>query len=311
MSSRPVLEQTVSDIKTMKVRGALDIAIAAVKALESVCLEDAADTAALLGKLRIAARRLKSSRPTAVSLPNAVNYVLYVADRSGDMPLDDFRKTMSFEIQKFVGEQERALETIAEIGANVIESGDVILTHCNSDTVVHILTHAWKDAKKIEVICTESRPRYQGHLTAKALSSAGIPTTLIIDSAVHLMMKKLKVDKVMVGADTICANGDLINKIGTSQVALCAKEQDVDFIAATESIKFSPASVMGSVAEIEERDPSEVIARGKLRGVRVLNPAFDVTDAEYISMIVTEYGVIPPQAAYHLLKEKFGWELNI
>lgn len=311
MSSKPVLEQTVKDIKTMKVRGALDIAIASVKAMEAVSQENAADTAALLAKLRTAASRLKSSRPTAVSLPNAVNYVLYVAEKNKDLPMADYRKTMSFEIQKFVGEQELALETIAEIGANVIEPGDVILTHCNSDTVVQILKHAWKDAKKIEVICTESRPRYQGHLTAKALSSVGIPTTLIIDSAVHLMMKRLKVDKVIVGADTICANGDLINKIGTSQVALCAKEQDVDFIAATESIKFSPASVMGSVVEIEERDPSEVILPGKLRGVRVLNPAFDVTDAEYISMIVTEYGVIPPQAAYHLLKEKFGWELNI
>jgi ribose 1,5-bisphosphate isomerase len=311
MSSRPVLEETVKDIKTMKIRGALDIAIAAVKALDIMCMEDAHDTAALLEKLRMGARKLKSSRPTAVSLPNAVNYVMYVAEKNKDLPIHDFRKTLSFEIRKFVGEQERALETIAEIGANVMEPGDVILTHCNSDTVVSILTHAWKDAKKIEVICTESRPRYQGYLTAKALSSAGIPTTLIIDSAVHLMMKKLHVDKVIVGADTICANGDLINKIGTSQIALCAKEQDVDFIAATESIKFSPASVMGSVVEIEERDPAEVIEPGKLRGVRVLNPAFDVTDAEYISMIVTEYGVIPPQAAYHLLKEKFGWELNI
>ncbi|HDI73148.1 MAG: ribose 1,5-bisphosphate isomerase [Candidatus Altiarchaeales archaeon] len=305
------LEQTIEDIKKMRIRGALDIAIAAAKAMHLVVKKDAKDTQELIKKLRSAGERLKSSRPSAVSLPNAVNYIFYIAEKNKELEIEKFREKISSEIQRFVEKQERALKKIAEIGSNLIQSGDVILTHCNSDTVNMILEKAWRDGKGIEVICTETRPRYQGIITVKELSSSGIPTTLIVDSAVHLIMRKLKVNKVLVGADTICANGDLINKIGTSQIALCAKELDIDFIVAAESIKFSPESVMGSVVEIEERDPSEVIKAEKLKDVRVLNPVFDITDARYISMIITEYGVIPPEAAYHLLKEKFGWELEL
>jgi len=305
------LEQTIEDIKKMRIRGALDIAIAAAKAMHLVVKKDAKDTQELIKKLRRAGERLKSSRPSAVSLPNAVNYIFYIAEKNKELEIEKFREKISSEIQRFVEKQERALKKIAEIGSNLIQSGDVILTHCNSDTVNMILEKAWRDGKGIEVICTETRPRYQGIITVKELSSSGIPTTLIVDSAVHLIMRKLKVNKVLVGADTICANGDLINKIGTSQIALCAKELDIDFIVAAESIKFSPESVMGSVVEIEERDPSEVIKAEKLKDVRVLNPVFDITDARYISMIITEYGVIPPEAAYHLLKEKFGWELEL
>ncbi len=305
------LEQTIEDIKKMRIRGALDIAIAAAKAMHLVVKKDAKDTQELIKKLRSAGERLKSSRPSAVSLPNAVNYIFYIAEKNKELEIEKFREKISSEIQRFVEKQERALKKIAEIGSNLIQSGDIILTHCNSDTVNMILEKAWRDGKGIEVICTETRPRYQGIITVKELSSSGIPTTLIVDSAVHLIMRKLKVNKVLVGADTICANGDLINKIGTSQIALCAKELDIDFIVAAESIKFSPESVMGSVVEIEERDPSEVIKAEKLKDVRVLNPVFDITDARYISMIITEYGVIPPEAAYHLLKEKFGWELEL
>jgi ribose 1,5-bisphosphate isomerase len=305
------LEQTVEDIRTMRVRGALDIAIAAVKALSTVAGSDAQDTKELVKKLSTAGKKLKGARPTAVSLPNAVNYIVYLADKNKHLPLQEFRTKMLCETGKFVSEQEKALIKIAEIGSNLIEDGDNILTHCNSDTVVEILKKAWDEGKKIEVVCTESRPRYQGLLTAKALTSYGIPTTLIVDSAVRLMMKKMHVDKVIVGADTLCANGDLVNKIGTSQVALCARNLNIDFIVATESIKFSPQSLLGSIVKIEERDSSEVLEPGKIRKLKIRNPAFDITDVSYISMIVTEYGVIPPQAVYSILKEKFGWELGV
>lgn len=305
------LEQTAEDIRTMRVRGALDIAIASAHALSAVAQSDAQDTKELIKKFTTAGKKLKSARPTAVSLPNAVNYILYLAGKNRHLSLHEFRGKMSCEIDRFISEQKKALETISEIGANLIEDGDVLLTHCNSDTVVEIFKKAWDEGKKIEVLCTESRPRYQGHLTAKALSSYGIPTTLIVDSAVHIMLKTMHVDKVFVGADTVCANGDLINKIGTAEVALCAKEINVDFIVAAESIKFSPQSMMGAVVKIEERSASEVLEPGKIRKVKVRNPAFDITDVSYISMIVTEYGVIPPQAVYHILKEKFGWELGM
>jgi len=301
------LESVVKKIREMRIRGALDIAIASASAMNSVVEKSAKTTPELISNLRKAGKKLKSARPSAVSLPNSVNYILYLADKKRDLRVDEFRRELSSEISDFIKEQKNALNKISEIGSRLIDSGDVILTHCNSDTVNGILKRVWKKRKKIHVICTETRPMYQGHITARELSSYGIPVTMIIDSAVHHIMKELKVDKVMVGADTVCVNGDLINKIGTSQIAVCAKEQDIEFIVAAESIKFSPLSITGKIVEIEKRDPKEIIDPKKLKGVKILNPVFDITNSEYIDMIVTEFGVIPPQASYNLLKEKFGW----
>jgi ribose 1,5-bisphosphate isomerase len=306
-----VVDKTYRDIKSMRVRGALDIAIAASKTLKRVVNSDAKSTHQLIQGMTRAGKKLKSARPTAVSLPNAINYILHTADKNSHIEPEEFRRKLSGEIDKFIMEQKSALSRIAEIGANIIEDNDLILTHCNSDTVNMLIERAWDDGKKIKVVCTETRPRYQGHITAKELSTHGIPTTLIVDSAAHLAMKELKIDKVIVGADTIYASGDMVNKIGTSQIALCARELDIDFIVAAESIKFSPQSLMGSMVKIEERDPAEVIKSGKLPGVKVLNPAFDITNAEHIDIFITEFGVVPPGAVYHLLREKFGWELGI
>ncbi|MBU4342013.1 MAG: ribose 1,5-bisphosphate isomerase [Candidatus Altiarchaeales archaeon] len=301
-------DKTAKDIRNMRIRGALDIAIAAARAMRKEL--DGKSTAAVISNLKKSGKKLKAARPTAVSLPNAVDYVLYLAEKNKKLDAGEFTRTTSKDIQKFIDDQERALERIAEIGANLIDSNDTILTHCNSDTVVALFERARKEGKKFKVICTETRPRFQGHLTARALAKAKIPTTLVVDSAARLMMKEFKVDKVIVGGDTVLANGDLINKIGTSQIAVAARDLDIDFIAAVESIKFSPRSIEGEMAKIEYRDTKEVIKPGKIRGIKVLNPAFDITPAEMIDMLITEEGIIPPQGAYHLLREKFGWELS-
>lgn len=300
------VEQTFRDIRDMRVRGALDIAIAAADALGSVLEEPSDDTEELIRILDRSGKKLKSSRPTAISLPNAVDSILHNAKRNKNLEINEFKRVMALKVKEFIDEQNNALEKIAEIGSKLIGDGDVILTHCNSDTVIALLTEAWENKKKIEVICTETRPRNQGRISAAELSEHGIPVTLVVDSAANYVMKKLKVDKVIVGGDVVYANGDLVNKIGTSQIALCARELDIDFIAAVESIKFSPHSVMGALAEIEERGREEIMAEGELPKVKVLNPAFDVTHAEFIDSIITEYGIIPPQGVYHILEERFG-----
>jgi len=302
------VNKTTRDIRNMRIRGALDIAIAAARAMKREL--DGKSTAAVIKNLKKSGKKLKAARPTAVSLPNAVDYILYLADRNRKLERKEFTRTMFKDIQKFIDDQENSLKKIAEIGANLIDSNDTILTHCNSDTVVALFERARKEGKKFNVICTETRPRFQGHLTAKALAKAKIPTTLVVDSAARLMMKEFKVDKVIVGGDTVRANGDLINKIGTSQIAVAARDLDIDFIAAVESIKFSPQSMEGELVKIEYRDTKEVIKPGKIRNIKVLNPAFDITPAEMIDMLITEEGIIPPQGAYHLLREKFGWELS-
>ncbi|MFC2154408.1 ribose 1,5-bisphosphate isomerase [Candidatus Altiarchaeota archaeon] len=297
---------TYRKIKSMKVRGALDIAIAAAQTMDYVVQHSEGETKQIIKEVKQAGERIRSSRPTAVSLPNTIDYINYFAHENKGLNPNEFKKTLKKEIKQFIKDQENSLVKIAEYGARLIKDGDDILTHCNSDTALQVIIQAHKKRKRINVVCTETRPRNQGYLSVKALRKAGINPTLIIDSSAYYHLKKLEIDKVIVGADAICANGDVINKIGTAQVALAAKTLGIEVIVAAESIKFSPMTVVGDVVEIEERDTREVTT--KLRGINILNPAFDVTPSEYISMIVTEEGVMPPQAAYHLLKEKYSWE---
>ncbi|MFH0860454.1 MAG: ribose 1,5-bisphosphate isomerase [Candidatus Altiarchaeota archaeon] len=287
-------------IRSMKVRGARDIAIAAVEALEAVMREGGSPA-----DMRRAGSKLKKARPSAISLPNAVNYVLYLVDKNRDE--EDFRQKTAAEIADYLRRLNESLERIATIGASIINPGETILTHCQSDTVAQILMKAWDQGKKIKAVCTEARPRHQGYITASLLSKHGIPTTLIIDSAVYYMMQELNVDKVIVGADTIYSDGDIVNKIGTAQIALAAKKMNIPLIVAAESIKFSPESIIGKMVKIEERDPDEVT---RIPKVKIRNPAFDITQSEYVDVIITEEGIMPPQEAFHLLTEKFSWGLK-
>ena len=163
----------------------------------------------------------------------------------------------------------------------------------------------------MRVIATETRPKFQGYITARQLAKEGIDVVLIPDSAVRLAMKW--VDKVVVGADTVTANGAVINKVGTSQIALTAKEARVRVFVAAETYKFSPITVLGELVVIEGRDPSEILDLETLRQytlLKVRNPAFDVTPPGYIDAIVTELGVIPPQAAIMILRDFFGWTIQ-
>jgi len=288
------VEETAEKISSMEVRGALDIALASARSLLREYQQGKS-----LSDLKKDGDKLKSARPTAVSLPNAVEYVLHLVEEHGE---DAGEK-----IKKFISDQENSVERIAEYGSHLIQDGDVILTHCNSDTVVKVFDRALDDGKDFQVYACETRPRNQGYITVKALRDAKVPITLIVDSAAHLVMKKKDVDHVFVGADTVYVNGDVVNKIGTSQIALIAHANEIDFNVATGVIKFSPESMYGVESIIEERDPLEV---ADIEGVPVYNPAFDVTPKEHVTRVITEEGVIPPEAAYSLLKEKFAWKMR-
>jgi len=175
---------------------------------------------------------------------------------------------------------------------------------------VNIIRKAWESGKHVEVFVRETRPRFQGHITAKALASAGIPVTLIVDSAARYFMKT--VDLVVIGADTVAVNGAVINKIGTSELALVAKESRVNVMVGAETYKFDPKTISGELVKIEERDWREVISEEKLKSIgniKVRNPAFDVTPPQYIDVIVTERGVIPPQAAFLIIQSEFRMSL--
>lgn len=293
------LEEAAKKIKTMEVRGAAKIARVAAEALKNFALDyEGSDMEKFKDDLKKAGERLVSTRPTAVSLRNAVALVLKGAKESDN--LAKLRKNIVTEAEKFIAKSERAIEVIAEIGSKRIKDGDVILTHCNSSAAISTIVKAHKEGKSIEVYATESRPKRQGYITVRQLVKERVPTTLIVDSAVRHVMPR--VDLVVVGADTVASNGAVINKIGTSQIALCAHEARVPVMVCAETYKFSHETLAGELVEIEERDIKEVVNQEDFPGARIFNPVFDATPPEYIDVIITEEGVISPHAAYEIIK---------
>jgi ribose 1,5-bisphosphate isomerase len=302
--------ETAEKIKSMEIRGAGRIARAAAEALRDHALSlEIKDLPAFTAEMEMAAGTLVATRPTAVSLPNAVHIVMTGLDRATDT--EDARSGLVNRADGFIQSSRHAVENIGRFGARHIRDGDTILTHCNSEVALGCIIEAHRSGKEIEVFATEVRPRNQGLITIRTLNDAGIKTNFIVDSAVRSFIHDI--DLVVVGADAVTVNGAVVNKIGTSQVAHAAKEARVNMIVAAETYKFAPRTVIGELIRIEERSPDEVLPAAvaqTLPNVSVRNPAFDVTPAEYIDLIVTEAGAIPPQMAYVIIREYLGWGIE-
>jgi ribose 1,5-bisphosphate isomerase len=304
------VSETAEKIKCMEIRGAGRIARAAAVALRDHALSlRVPDLPAFTAEMEQTAKTLVATRPTAVSLPNAVHIVMAGLDDA--TTVEGARDGIAGRADRFLRSSRDAVENIARFGASHIRDGDTILTHCNSEVALGCIIEAHRSGKDIEVFATEVRPRNQGHITIRALNDAGIRTNFIVDSAVRSFINDI--DLVIVGADAVTVNGAVVNKIGTSQVAHTAKEARVNMIVAAETYKFAPRTVVGELIQIEERSPDEVLPAAlakTLPHVRVRNPAFDVTPAEYIDLIVTEAGAIPPQMAYVIIREYLGWDIG-
>jgi methylthioribose-1-phosphate isomerase len=269
-------EQVADCIRTLAVRGAPAIGIAAAYGL---ALADDRDAAAEL---------LRSTRPTAVNLAWAL-------ERCREAPdvLEAARRIHR--------EQHEADRRLADLGAQLFQDGTRALTHCNTGalatggygTACGVLRAAWDRGRLAEVWVDETRPLLQGaRLTAWELRRAGIPHRVVADSAAGSLMAQGMVDRVVVGADRIAANGDVANKVGTYPLAVLADRHGVPFYVAAPVSTIDPATPEGSAIPIEERDPGEVVAHGE-----AFNPAFDVTPAELVTAIVTEAGVLEPPYA--------------
>jgi len=295
------LEEMFNAIKTMVVRGAPAIGIAAAGGMG---LFIKSQNEFNLNSLMAAGGYLKQSRPTAVNLAWAVDEVIdYCREHQNDPNL---QKNVWQFIKKLDNENEQMNRDMAKHGADLIESGKKInaLTHCNAGSIA---TAFWGTAlgvinelherKQINMVyADETRPRLQGgKLTAWELMEDGIPVTVITDNMAAYMMKQGKIDAVFVGADRIAVNGDTANKIGTYNVAIIANYHHIPFyiVAPTSTIDLNIPN--GHAIPIEERDAREVTHINEQaifhKGGKVINPAFDVTPAKLITGIVTEKGV--------------------
>ena len=299
-----IIFSTASDIRDMKVRGAGRIARAGALALAAYAeAYTVRDLEQFRSDIRKASDTLLDSRPTAVSLWNGVHAT--VRGLKDAESFEAAREAVITDGRRFAEESEKAVQRIARIGSKRIKSGDTLMTHCNSSAAIGVIAEAVRQGKDIKVYATESRPWRQGILTVNDLSKAGVDVTLIIDSAVRTVMSR--VDRVFVGADTITSSGSLINKIGTSQVAMAARECRAEFNVCSETYKFSPKTMFGDTVTIEERNIDEVVRPGEIpEGVKVFNPVFDTTPARYIDNIITELGIMSPGAVYGVMVRQLG-----
>jgi methylthioribose-1-phosphate isomerase len=307
----PNADSVVEAIKTMAIRGAPAIGIAAAMGLALGALGIAKkDFPSFYKELSIICDTLKGARPTAVNLHWALERMKGICEANKKRRVDDIKGLLVDEALTILTEDIEANKKIGEYGKTLIGDGDTILTHCNAGalatggygTALGVIRSAWEEKKNIAVIATETRPLLQGaRLTAWELQRAGIPVTLITDSMAGSIMQEGKIDLVIVGADRIARNGDVANKIGTYTLAILAKEHKIPFYVAAPLSTFDWAIQTGRKIPIEERDPDEVVAPWGKRltpeWIEVRNPAFDVTPHRYVSAIITERGIIRPPFA--------------
>ena len=247
------------------------------------------------------------ARPTAVNLKWAVERMRRMTEEMMGRSVDEIKSALKEESKKILAEDIEINRRIGKNGHVLVPDGATILTHCNTGslatggygTALGVIRAARENEKKIEVIADETRPWLQGlRLTAFELMEDGIPVSVIADNAAGSLMRQKRVDLVITGADRIAANGDVANKIGTYQVAVLAKTNNIPFYVAAPLSTIDPTIKNGDLIPVEERSAEEITHLGNLRigpsGVCVLNPAFDITPARYVLAIITEKGVIRP-----------------
>jgi len=292
-------------IRKLEVQGARNVAIAAIKAVENLAEKTSAKTRkAFMKELSEAKAALFASRATEPLMRNALRWIISQVENSGKQKVGAMAKVVSSSSRQFLKNLEASKECIAEIGSKRIRDNSVVFTHCHSSTVTRLLSKAKKEGKTFEMICTETRPVFQGRITAKEMLDLGVKTTFIVDSAARSFMRNA--DIVIVGADALTSEGNVINKIGTSAIALLAHEARKPFYVVSELLKFDPSTVYGDYEKIEERSPDE-IWKGAPEKLIIRNPAFDVTRRDFIHGIICEEGVIPPHSVAEVVRRKYPW----
>ena len=292
-------------IRKLEVQGARNVAIAAIKALQTQAENTkATNRKDFIDQLCEARTLLFASRETEPLMRNAVRWVITQVEDSDERNVTELANLVSDSSQNFQKSLAASKERIAEIGAKRIRDGSTIFTHCHSSTVTHMLAKAKSEGKTFEVICTETRPAFQGRITAKEMVSLGVKTTFIVDSAARSFMHD--VDVVVVGADAITSEGNVVNKIGSSTIAVLAHEARKPFYVVSELLKFDPATLYGEYEKIEERSRDEIWKEAPPE-LNVRNPAFDVTPRNLIHGIICEEGIVPPQSVAEVMHRVYPW----
>ena len=297
------IETTAEAIKSLRVRGAPAIGVAAAYGVV-IAAQEALSKTDFDAHVRNGIDQLSQTRPTAVNLFWALNRQTAILDKTKGQSPEEIRNRLLEEAHRIFEEDKKVCREIGKNGATLLSQEATVLTHCNAGglatadygTALAVVYAAVEQGKQIAVFADETRPLLQGsRLTAWELHQSGVDVTVICDNMAATVLRSQNVDSIIVGADRIAANGDVANKIGTYGLSILAREHQVPFYVAAPLSTIDMDLASGDQIPIEERAPEEITCGfGKQttpEGVRVYNPAFDVTPTTLVTAIITEKGI--------------------
>ncbi|MFX1297456.1 MAG: S-methyl-5-thioribose-1-phosphate isomerase [Promethearchaeota archaeon] len=279
-------------IKRLEIQGASNVAKTGIKAFANY-INSLSDEEELMPYILKANDILFNARETEPALWNSLKLIIKKVKKSGLTRGIGLKEVVSQVVDFYFNRIKNATSEIGKIGARRIVDNMIIMTHCHSTAAERILIEAWNDNKDIKVICTETRPKFQGRITAKILTEVGIPVTMVVDSAMRWVLKNKNVDMIITGADAITSEGTVLNKIGSRLLALAAAESHVPYYIATPLFKYDPETIVGHLTKIELREPEEIWIKeeGRPKNLQFENPAFETISREYIAGLITEVGI--------------------
>jgi ribose 1,5-bisphosphate isomerase len=296
-------EKTLKDIKSVKIQGAENVAKASMEALIAYFSKKKFKKAsAFASRFSYTSKRLMKTRPTEPLLRNSIRFVIKEMGSEGEP--EELVKRMFGACRQALYHYEITEKSIADMGSNKIENGMKIFTHCHSSSVTGALRRAKEKGTNFAVCNTETRPLFQGRITAKELAKAKIPVKHFIDSGARIALKEA--DLMFIGADAITSEGKVINKIGSEMFAIIAEKYGVPVYVLADSWKFDPKSIYGIPEPIERRSSREVWDKPP-RGVGIQNIAFERVDPDLLAAIISELGVYTPENFVTEVRRTYPW----
>jgi len=302
-------ERLIQRIKEGELRGGTQITLASLEAIKTTVLGiEAEEIGQILKNLRSCSSAILAAQPRNVALSNAVQFVQRQVGAAADrgVSLDELRVTVARELDCYSESLRKSIDEIGKIGATLIEDKDVIMTHDASTSVISILGTARGEGKEIKAIVLETRPEFHGRLSAMAIADVGIPVTLVIDAACRHCVKAAT--KVLLGGAAVFPNGDALGKMGSSMVALAARDAGVPVYVAATTHKFCPEPALANDMSRMGGTPSLVFSSEHATdlGIDVANPFFETVPSKEITSIVTEKRMLSPSEVVSIIREVYG-----
>lgn len=290
---KTIIDKIIKDIQELKIQGATNVAKESIKTLG---LYTSASSWSFR-ELQDVSLKFANARPTEPLTRNCIKWFLSIAKTK-------VGENLTKDSEGIINSLKESKEKIVKTGVDLIKNDMTILTHCHSSTVTGILRDAHKIGKKFKVYLTETRPRYQGHITAEELIKSGINATMITDSQAAFVISnedQIKINCVIVGADSIDKDGSALNKVGSYGLSLSAKQARVPFYVTATILKFSPEKI-----PIEVRSENEVW-NAKPKKLKIINLAFDKIPFTNITNFITEFGLVKPGSIRDTVKKYYPW----